>query len=139
VAMPHATFWFSRPFKDWIGQRSLTLHWEGQLTVRDVFQRLADEHPAFRANLPLPSLEQGAVDLLAAVIMDGNLLSLESEVRDGATVDVLLPLSGGSASGIPLDRWSGPAPRSRSRSATSWYRSHRAGAAARSGDDLAAG
>jgi hypothetical protein len=101
--MPHATFWFTRPFRDWIGQRSLTLHWEGRLTVREVFQRLAADHPAFRANVPLPSLEQEAVDMLAAVIMDGNLLSLGSEIRDGATVDVLLPLTGGSSSGIPLE------------------------------------
>jgi len=95
AAMPHATFWFSRPFKDWIGQRSLTLHWEGQLTVRDLFQRLADEHPAFRANVALPVLDQEAVNVLAAVIMDGNILSLESKIRDGAAVDILLPLTGG--------------------------------------------
>jgi hypothetical protein len=100
--MRHATFWFTRPFRDWIGQRSLTLDWEGRLTVRDVFQRLAADHPAFRANVVLPGLEQEAVNAVAAVIMDGNLLSLESEIRDGATVDVLLPLTGG-----------GNAPRSR--------------------------
>ncbi len=91
--MSHATFWFSRPFRDWIGRRSLTLRWEGRLTVRDAFQRLADDHPAFRANLP--SIEQETINVLAAVIMDGNVLSLESEIRDGATVDVLLPLTGG--------------------------------------------
>jgi len=107
--MPHATFWFSRPFRDWIGQRSLTLHWEGRLTVRDVFQRLADDHPAFRANLSLPSLEQESVDVLAAVIMDGNLLSLRSEIRDGATVDVLLPLTGGCGAARERPRaWWGP-------------------------------
>jgi molybdopterin converting factor small subunit len=93
--MPHATFWFSRPFRDWIGQRSLTLYWEGRLTVRAVFQRLAADHPAFRANVALADLEQEAVNAVAAVIMDGDLLSLESEIRDGATVDVLLPLTGG--------------------------------------------
>jgi hypothetical protein len=93
--MPQATFWFTRPFRDWIGQRSLTLHWEGRLTVRDLFQRLAADHPAFRANVALPCLEQETVDMLAAVIMDGNILSLDSEIRDGATVDVLLPLAGG--------------------------------------------
>jgi len=93
--MSHATFWFSRPFRDWIGQRSLTLQWEGRLTVRDAFQRVAADHPAFRANLPLPGLEQETANMLAAVIMDGDLLSLESEIRDGATVDVLLPLTGG--------------------------------------------
>lgn len=107
--MPHATFWFTRPFRDWIGQRSLTLHWEGRLTVRDVFQRLAADHPAFRANLSLPNLEQETVDVLAAVIMDGNLLSLGSEIRDGATVDVLLPLTGGcGAARQRLRAWWGP-------------------------------
>jgi|MudIll2142460700_1097286.scaffolds.fasta_scaffold94878_2 molybdopterin converting factor small subunit len=94
--MPHATFWFARPFRDWIGQRSLTLHWEGRLTLRDVLQQLADEHPLLRAHLPWPGLEQDAVNVLAAVIMDGNLLGLDAEIRDGATVDVLLPLTGGA-------------------------------------------
>jgi hypothetical protein len=98
--MPNATFWFARPFSDWIGQRSLTLHWEGRFTVRDVFRRLAADHPAFRTNMALPGLEQEAVNTMAAIIMDGNLLSLESEVRDGATVDVLLPLTGGG-DGLP--------------------------------------
>ena len=95
--MPHATFWFARPFRDWIGERSLTLHWEGRLTVRDVFERLAAGHPAFRAHLPLPGLAQEAINGLAVVIMDGTILSLDSEIRDGATVDVLLPLTGGAA------------------------------------------
>ena len=95
MAMPHATFWFSRPFRDWIGQRSLTLDWEGRLTVRDVFQRLAADHPAFRANVPLLDPEQETANMLVAVIMDGDILSLKSEIRDGATVDFLLPLTGG--------------------------------------------
>ena len=94
--MPHATFWFARPFRDWIGQRSLTLHWEGRLTVHDVLERLAADHPTFRINLPRPDLDQEAVNVVAAIIMDGTVLSLESEIRDGASVDVLLPLTGGS-------------------------------------------
>jgi hypothetical protein len=109
AGMSHATFWFSRPFRDWIGQRSLTLDWEGRLTVLDLFQRLAADHPAFRANVALPRLEQETVDMLAAVIMDGNLLSLESEIRDGATVDVLLPLTGGREAprSRPQASWAG--------------------------------
>jgi len=34
--MPQATFWFASPFKEWIGQRSLTLTWQGRITLREV-------------------------------------------------------------------------------------------------------
>ena len=33
---------------------------------------------------------------LVAVIVDGDILPLEAEIKDGATVDVLTPLSGGT-------------------------------------------
>ncbi len=93
--MPQATFWFASPFKDWIGQRTLTLSWEGEITLRGVFLRLAGEYPRLRANLAEESLEQAMTDRVA-VILDGNFLSPDSTIPDGAKVDVLTPLSGGS-------------------------------------------
>lgn len=96
--MPQATFWFASPFREWIGQRSLTLSWEGRATLRDLLERLAADHPALRANLPMEGLRDEAVNQMAAIILNGEFLSLDSVIPDGAKVDVLTPLSGGSPS-----------------------------------------
>jgi molybdopterin converting factor small subunit len=112
--MPQATLWFASPFKDWIGQRTLTLAWEGTLTVRELWQRLAADFPALRAHLP-KALEEEAMGNLVAVIMDGDILGLEATLRDGARLDILLPLSGGAslrmlAGGIGRGPWRGSPP-----------------------------
>lgn len=93
--MPQATFWFASPFNEWIGQRILTLSWEGNLTVRGFWERLAIDYPRLRANLPRDGLHEETMSQMAAVIMDGNILTLSAIIRDGAKVDVLTPLSGG--------------------------------------------
>lgn len=93
--MPEATFWFSSPFREWIGQRTVTVRWEGRITLREVFERLAAEHPRLRANAVGAGLCQESFNDLAAVIMDGNFLALDSTVPDGAAVDVFTPLAGG--------------------------------------------
>jgi hypothetical protein len=36
---------------------------------------------------------------LVAVIVDGDILTLDSAIRDGAKVDILAPLSGGADAG----------------------------------------
>ena len=100
--MPRATFWFSSPFKEWIGQRTLSLSWEGTLTLRDLWGRLAADYPRLRANLPREGLQEEAMGQMVAVIVDGDILSLDALIRDGARVDVLTPLSGGAGPG----RWS---------------------------------
>ncbi len=94
--MPQATFWFASPFREWIGQRSLTLTWEGTLTLRDLWRRLARDYPGLRANLPREGLQEEAMGHLVAVIVDGDILTLDSVIRDGAKVDILAPLSGGA-------------------------------------------
>lgn len=94
--MAQATLWFAGPFRDWIGQRTLTLTWEGTLTVRDLWKRLAADSPALRANLPPEGLQEDAMSQIVAVIMDGDILALDAVIRDGARVDVLTPLSGGA-------------------------------------------
>jgi len=98
--MPHATFWFASPFKEWIGQRILTLSWEGKFTVRDFWERLAADYSKLRMNLPREGLHEEAMGQLVAIIMDGDILTLNSVIRDGAKVDVLTPLSGGSDPGV---------------------------------------
>jgi len=98
--MPQASLWFASPFKDWIGQRTISLSWEGSLTLRDLWERLAAEYPKLRANLPREGVREEAMGDLAAVIVDGDILTLDSVIRDGAKVDVLTPLSGGR--GYPL-------------------------------------
>jgi sulfur carrier protein ThiS len=95
--MGQATFWFASPFKDWIGSRTLSLTWEGQMTLRQIFLRLAADHPRLRANLPREGLQDESLDQMLAVILDGNFLSLDSIIPDGAKVDVLTPLAGGAA------------------------------------------
>lgn len=95
--MPQASLWFASPFRDWVGQRTLTLTWEGTLTLRELWQRLMADFPALRAHLPQEGLEEQAMAHLAAVIMDGDILTLDAVIRDGATLDILLPLSGGAA------------------------------------------
>jgi molybdopterin converting factor small subunit len=97
--MPQATFWFSSPFREWIGQRSLTLTWAGRITLREVWERLAADHPRLRANLPREGIQEEAMSHLTAVIVDGDILTLDAEIRDGAKVDVLTPLSGGTRQG----------------------------------------
>ncbi len=97
--MPQATFWFSSPFKEWIGQRTLTLSWEGVLTVRGLWERLAAESPRLRQQLPREGLQEEAMSHVVAVIVDGDILTLDSVIRDGAKVDVLTPLSGGTRQG----------------------------------------
>jgi molybdopterin converting factor small subunit len=94
--MPQATFWFSSPFRDWIGQRTLTLSWEGTLTLRGLWERLAADYPKVRMNLPPEELQEETMSHLVAVIVDGDILTLDSALRDGAKVDILAPLSGGA-------------------------------------------
>lgn len=94
--MPEATFWFSSPFREWIGQRSLTLTWAGRITLREVWERLAADHPRLRANLPREGIQEEAMSHLTAVIVEGDILTLDAEIKDGAKVDVLTPLSGGN-------------------------------------------
>jgi len=96
--MAQATFWFASPFKKWIGQRSLTLTWQGRITLREVWERLGAEYLGLRANLSGQGLQEEAMSHLVAVIVDGDILPLEAEIKDGATVDVLTPLSGGTGS-----------------------------------------
>jgi hypothetical protein len=95
VPVPEATFWFSNPFRDWIGQRTVTVRWDGFLTLREVLHRLAAEHPSFRLHVFGNDLNQDTFNNLAAVLMDGNFLALDSVIPDQATVDVLTPLAGG--------------------------------------------
>jgi len=97
--VPEATFWFASPFREWIGQRSLTLSWEGRITLRKVWERLAAEYPKLRANLPREGIQEEAMSHLTAVIVDGDILTLDAEIKDGAKVDVLTPLSGGTRQG----------------------------------------
>ncbi len=99
--MPLATFWFASPFKEWIGQRSLTIAWEGRITLGEVWERLAAEYPALRANLLRRGLQEEAMSDLVAVIADGDILPLEAEIKDGAKVVVLTPLSGGMVAQSP--------------------------------------
>lgn len=94
--MPEATFWFSSPFREWIGQRSLTLTWTGRLTLGEAWERLAADHPRLRASLPREGIQEEAMSHLTAVIVDGDILTLDAEIKDGAQVDVLTPLSGGT-------------------------------------------
>ena len=93
--MPEATFWFASPFREWIGQRSLTVSWEGRITLREIWERLAADYPKVRANLPREGIQEEAMSHLTAVIVDGDILTLDAEIKDGAKVDVLTPLSGG--------------------------------------------
>ncbi|MBI3086032.1 MAG: MoaD/ThiS family protein [candidate division NC10 bacterium] len=97
--MPQATFWFASPFKEWVGQRTLTLSWEGTLTLRGLWERLAAEYPKLRANLPREGLQEEAMSHLTAVIVDGDILTLDAVIKDGAKVDILTPLSGGNRRG----------------------------------------
>jgi molybdopterin converting factor small subunit len=103
--MPQATLWFASPFKEWTGRRTLTLSWEGTLMLRGLWERLAADYPRLRANLPPEGLQEEAMSRIVAVIVDGDVLTLDSAIRDGAKVDVLTPLSGGSdAAHMPLPR-----------------------------------
>jgi len=94
--MPQATFWFASPFKEWVGQRTLTLSWVGTLTLRNLWERLASEYPKLRANLPREGLQEEAMSHMVAVIVDGDILTLDAAIKDGAKVDILTPLSGGT-------------------------------------------
>jgi molybdopterin converting factor small subunit len=96
LVVPQASFWFASPFKEWVGQRTLTLSWEGRITLREIWERLAADHPRLRANLPRQGIQEEAMSHLVAVIVDGDILTLDAEIKDGAKVDVLTPLSGGA-------------------------------------------
>ncbi|MGE5850680.1 MAG: MoaD/ThiS family protein [Candidatus Methylomirabilota bacterium] len=97
--MPEAALWFSSPFREWIGQRSLTVSWEGRITLREIWERLAADYPKLRANLPREGIQEEAMSHLTAVIVDGDILTLDAEIKDGAKVDILTPLSGGTLRG----------------------------------------
>lgn len=102
VAMAEATFWFSSPFREWIGQRTLTIRWEGRITLREVLDRLAADHAGFRAHLKGGGLQQESFNNQAAVVLDGDFLPLDAVIPDGAKVDVFTPLAGGSDLAKPL-------------------------------------
>jgi molybdopterin converting factor small subunit len=108
--MPHATFWFSSPFKEWIGQRTVTVRWEGRMVLREVIERLAADHPGFRENIIAGGLHQEAFDHIAAVIVNGDFLALDSAIPDGSTVDVFTPLAGGATRVGLMRRGGGRAP-----------------------------
>ena len=93
--MVEATFWFSSPFREWICQRTVAVRWEGCITLREVFERLAADNSGFRTNVTGGGLRQETFDNLAAVILEGDFLALASTIPDGAKVDVLTPLAGG--------------------------------------------
>jgi molybdopterin converting factor small subunit len=94
--MAQATFWFASPFSDWIGRRSLTLSWEGQATLRQIFLRLQTDYPRLRTHLSPEELHDETLSQVLVVILDGNFLSLDSVIPDGAKMDVLTPLAGGA-------------------------------------------
>ena len=94
--MAQATLWFTSPFKEWVGQRTLSLSWEGSLTVRGLWQRLAVDYPRLSSNLPREGFKEETMGQLAAIIVDGDILTLDAVIRDGARVDILTPLSGGT-------------------------------------------
>jgi molybdopterin converting factor small subunit len=94
--MREATFWFSSPFREWIGQRTMTVRWEDRITLREVLERLGAEHAAFRANVTDGGLTQDSFNHLAAVIVDGDFLALHSAIPAGAEVHVFTPLAGGA-------------------------------------------
>ena len=98
--MPEATFWFSSPFREWLGQRTVTVRWEGQITLREVVERLAAGHPLFRDNVTDRGLHQDSFNNQAAILLDGDFLSLDSTIPDGAKVDVFTPLAGGANVGV---------------------------------------
>ena len=108
--MPEATFWFSSPFREWIGKRAVTLRWEGRITVRDVLERLAAEHATFHAKVIGRGLCQDTFNNLAAVLLDGDFLSLDTAIPDGAKIDVFAPLAGGANVGT-MRGVSAPRPR----------------------------
>lgn len=95
--MPEATFWFSSPFREWLGQRTVTVRWKDRITLREVLERLAVEHTAFRRNVTGGGLNQEAFNRLAAVIVEGDFLGLDSAIPDGAEVRVFAPLAGGAS------------------------------------------
>ena len=102
VIMPEATFWFASPFREWIGQRTLTIRWDGRITLREVFERLAAEHVRLRTNLKGTGLQQESFNNLAAIMLDGDFLALDAVIPDGARVDVFTPLAGGGdAASLP--------------------------------------
>ena len=103
--MSEATFWFSSPFREWIGRRTVTVRWDGCITLREVIERLAADNARFRTNVIGGGLRQETFDNLAAVILEGDFLALDSAIPDGAKVDVLTPLAGGrsrSRTGAPF-------------------------------------
>jgi molybdopterin converting factor small subunit len=69
--------------------------WEDRITLREIWERLAADHPRLRANLPRQGIQEEVMSHLVAVIVDGDILTLDAEIKDGAKVDVLTPLSGG--------------------------------------------
>lgn len=94
--MAQATLWFASPFNEWIGRRTLTLSWEGQETLRQIFLRLQTDYPGIRTHLPPDGLHDETLSQVLVVILDGNFLSLDSVIPDGAKLDILTPLAGGA-------------------------------------------
>jgi len=105
--VPEATFWFSSPFREWIGRRTIVVRWEGRMTLREVIEGLAADHPTFRANAVGAGLRQEAFSNLAAVIVEGNFVALDDAIPDGAQVNVFTPLAGGGYDGGQLARLGG--------------------------------
>jgi hypothetical protein len=82
----------------------VTVRWDVRITLREVLHRLAADYPSFRHHVFGNGLDQDRFNNLAAVLMDGNFLALDSEIPDRATVDVFTPLAGGGARQAAIPR-----------------------------------
>jgi molybdopterin converting factor small subunit len=80
------------------------------MVLREVIERLAADHPGFRENIIAGGLHQEAFDHIAAVIVNGDFLALDSAIPDGSTVDVFTPLAGGATRVGLMRRGGGRAP-----------------------------
>lgn len=112
-------------FAQWAGAEELTLSFSSPVTLRDVLVRLREQHGE-AVDRYVYSPQKGLRPSCVAIIDGTNaelLGGLESPVRDGCTIQLIPPLSGGSrpkvsGEGMMVPQWDGvrgevPGPRSR--------------------------
>lgn len=93
--MGQVTVRLMAPFSIAVGTPEVSMAWDGTMTLGDLLARLVCRYPRLQRLLPREGIHEEALTHQMTVVMDMDILSLDSKIPEGSTVDIFAPLSGG--------------------------------------------